>query len=318
MPMSASSQRSAKTRAAALSIASNSVLIALKLSAGVLTGSVGILSDAIHSLMDLVASLIAFASVRKADQPADPTHRFGHEKFEDLAALGQAVLLLVGACFVGFEAIRRLIEGGAVSSPGFAMVVAAVAGVANLAVSHHIARTGRTVGSAALAANAADLRTDAAVSLGVLVALAAFVLTGARWIDPAVGLVVAAVISVTGARILLGAGRRLSDEALPDDELEALNHVAESFLGDEIVGFHDVRARHVGNHHQVDLHLQFARGTSLERAHALGHELQDAIAAELPRTSVLVHIEPEDRVRGDRFDQPPPMQWRSSAGSRRG
>lgn len=77
------------------------------------------------------------------------------------------------------------------------------------------------------------------------------------------------------------------------------------------MGFHDIRARHLGNHHEVDLHLQFAHGTSLERAHALAHQLQDAIAAELPSTSVLIHIEPEDRVRADRF-QPAPSRARRS------
>ncbi|MGI8713108.1 MAG: hypothetical protein ACR2NR_08000 [Solirubrobacteraceae bacterium] len=78
--------------------------------------------------------------------------------------------------------------------------------------------------------------------------------TGRNWIDPADGLVVAAVITTTGVRILVDAGRRLADEALPSDELSALEDV--------------------GSHHQVGLHMQFANGTSLQRAHVLSHELQ--------------------------------------------
>ena len=58
---------------------------------------------------------------------------------------------------------------------------------------------------------------------------------------------------------------------------------------------HDLRARHVGSHHQVDLHMQFSDGTSLRRAHFLSHQLQDAIIARLPGTTVLTHLEPEDR-----------------------
>src|SRR6185312_12735960 len=107
-----------KTRAAAVSIVSNSCLIVLKVAAGLVTGSVGILSDAVHSLMDLIASLIAWASVRKADAPADASHRYGHEKLEDLAAGAQALLLLVGALFIAVEAVRRLINGGVVESIG--------------------------------------------------------------------------------------------------------------------------------------------------------------------------------------------------------
>jgi cation diffusion facilitator family transporter len=292
-----------KSRAAAVSIASNSCLIVLKVAAGLVTGSVGILSDGVHSLMDLIASLIAWASVRKADIPADATHRYGHEKLEDLAAGAQALLLLVGAVFIGVEAIRRLINGGHVASIGVGIAVAAAAAAVNVVVSTYLERAGRATGSNALHANAADLRTDAVVSLAVLVSLVVVRLTGAHWIDPVIGLLVAAAISRTGARILIDASRRLADEALPADELAALQQVVASFVGDEVVGYHDLRARHVGSNHQVDLHLQFAAGTSLERAHYVSHQLQDAIVQRLPGTTVLVHLEPEDRVRPDRFEQ---------------
>jgi cation diffusion facilitator family transporter len=292
-----------KTRAAAVSIASNSCLIVLKVAAGLVTGSVGILSDAVHSLMDLIASLIAWASVRKADEPADASHRYGHEKLEDLAAGAQALLLLVGAVFIAVEAIRRLINGGEVGSIGIGIAVTGAAAVVNLVVSSYLQRTGRATGSTALDANAADLRTDAVVSLGVLVSLVVVKLTGAHWLDPMVGLLVAAAITRTGVRILVDASRRLADEALPPDELAALQQVVASFAGHEVVGYHDLRARHVGSNHQVDLHLQFAAGTSLERAHYVSHQLQDAIVERLPGTTVLVHLEPEDRVRPDRFEQ---------------
>ncbi len=293
-----------KTRAAAVSIASNSCLIVLKVAAGLITGSVGILSDAVHSLMDLIASLIAWASVRKADEPADASHRYGHEKLEDLAAGAQALLLLIGAVVIAVEAVRRLINGGRVDSIGIGIAVAGLAAAVNFVVSAYLERTGDATGSNALHANAADLRTDAIVSLAVLVSLVLVKLTGATWLDSVVGLLVAAAITRTGVRILVDASRRLVDEALPADELAALRQVVESFVGDEVVGFHDLRARHVGSHHQVDLHLQFASGTSLERAHYISHQLQDAVIARLPGTTLLVHLEPEDRVRPDRFEQP--------------
>jgi cation diffusion facilitator family transporter len=301
MALTGGSTSHLKTRAAILSIVSNSALIALKLAAGLVTGSVGLLSDAVHSLMDLIASVIALVSVRKADAPADATHRYGHEKFEDLSAGAQALLLLFGAAFIAVEAIRRVIDGATVDRVGVGMAVAAGAAATNLVVSTYLGRTGRQTGSAALRANGADLRTDAYVSVGVLVSLALVDITGVKWIDPAVGLLVAAAISTTGVRILSDASRRLADEALPPDELAALQEVVNSFISPEVVGVHDLRARHVGSNHQVDLHMQFANGTSLQRAHQLSHELQDAVAHRLPGTTVLVHLEPEDRVRPDRF-----------------
>jgi cation diffusion facilitator family transporter len=250
--------------------------------------------------------VIAFASVRKSDVPADATHRYGHEKLEDLAAGAQALLLLLGAAFIGVEAVRRLLDGGGVQKVGIGMIVAGAAALINLVVSTYLRRAGRTTGSAALHANSVDLRTDAFVSIGVLVSLALVDLTGKEWIDPVVGLLVAVAISTTGVRILNEATRRLVDEALPPDELTALVEVVNGFISPEVVGVHDVRARHVGSNHQVDLHMQFADGTSLRRAHYLSHQLQDAVARRLPGTTVLVHLEPEDRVRPDRFSDEHP------------
>ena len=86
-----------KRGAAGLSIASNAVLIALKLAAGAITGSIAIITEAVHSLIDLVASVIAYFSVRKADEPADAEHPYGHEKVENLSAAIEGMLILVGA-----------------------------------------------------------------------------------------------------------------------------------------------------------------------------------------------------------------------------
>jgi len=295
---------SRKSKAALTSIASNTALVALKGLAGLLTGSVAILSDAIQSSMDLLASVITFVSVRKADAPADASHRYGHEKVEDLSAGIEALLLLAGAAVIAVQAIRHLLEGGRVGQIGVGMVVIAIAAVTNVVVSTHLGRVGRATGSAALNADAAHLRTDALVSLGVLGSLIVVQLTGAEWVDSAVGLVVAAVITFTGVGILVGSGRRLIDETLPVDELAAISDVVDGFLGGQVVGYHDLRARHAGNHHQVDLHLQFTEDTSLKEAHRLSHQLQDAIVAHLPGTSVLVHLEPDDRVRPDSFADP--------------
>ena len=86
-----------KLGAAGVSVASNSALIVLKLVAGAVTGSVAVLTEAVHSCIDLIASVVAFLSVRKADEPADADHLYGHEKLENLAAAIEGVLILLGA-----------------------------------------------------------------------------------------------------------------------------------------------------------------------------------------------------------------------------
>jgi cation diffusion facilitator family transporter len=286
-----------KRRAAALSIASNLTLIALKLVAGAVTGSVAIVTEAVHSGIDLIASVVAYVSVRKAGEPADESHRYGHDKIENLAAAIEGMLILVGSGLIVFAAVRRLIAGGTVAHLGFGIVVVGLSAAANLAVSALIARTARATASPALAGDAAHLRTDAYTSLAVLAGLALVQLTGAQWLDPVVALLVAGAIVTAGVRLLLGSSRVLVDEALPERERAAIHAEVVAFGDRGVVGYHKLRTRRAGARRYVDLHLQFESGTSLEQAHAIAHAIQDAIAARLQGADVLIHLEPADRVR---------------------
>jgi len=286
-----------KARTAALSVASNSTLIVLKVVAGTITGSVAILTEAIHSSIDLIASIVAFLSVRKADEPADESHRYGHEKIENLAAAIEGILILVGSSVIAFEAIRRLVRGGRVESVPLGIAVMGVSVVADLAVSTVIARRARATESAALEGDAAHLRTDALTSAGVLIGLALVKLTGAQWIDPVVALAVAAAIVTTGVRLIGRSSRVLVDEALPGAEVGEIRRAVAGFGPRGVVGYHELRTRRAGARRYVDLHIQFRSGTSLEDAHRTAHELQDVISSRLAGADVLIHLEPEDRVR---------------------
>ena len=286
-----------KQRTAALSVISNSGLILLKVIAGTVTGSVAILTEAVHSSIDLIASIVAFISVRKADEPADESHRYGHEKIENLSAAIEGMLILVGSAAIAFAAIRRLLKGGGVHTVGLGIAVVAFSIVVNVVVSAVLARNARTTESPALEGDAAHLRTDALTSAAVLVALVLVHLTGAQWLDPAIALAVAAAIVVTGVGLLTRSSRVLVDRSLPGDEVEAIRSAIEAFGPRGVVGYHELRTRRAGSRRYVDLHVQFRAGTSLEDAHKTAHELQDVIAARLRGADVLIHLEPQDRVR---------------------
>jgi cation diffusion facilitator family transporter len=287
----------ARTPAALLSIASNSALILLKVVAGALTGSVAILSEAMHSTIDLVASIVAYFSVRKAEEPADEDHRYGHEKVENLAAAIEGMLILVGSGVIAFEAVRRLANSSEVERLGVGIAVIAFSMVANLAVSSFIARRARDTDSAALEGDAAHLRTDALTSGGVLIALVLVQVTGADWIDPVVALIVAAAIVVSGVRIINRSTRVLVDEALPPSEMQAIQDAVLQFAPHGVVAFHKLRTRRAGAQRYVDLHVQFRHGTTLEAAHSTAHDLQDEIRSRLRNADVLIHIEPQESVR---------------------
>lgn len=288
---------SAKSRVAALSIASNSVLIVLKLVAGAITGSIAIVTEAIHSMVDLVASVIAFISVRKADAPADEEHPYGHEKVENLAANIEGILILVGAAIIVYEATHRLVVGSEVESLGIGIAVMGLSVIANLGVSTALSRRARIDESPALAGDAAHLRTDALTSLGVLVGLALVKITGESSLDSITALIVAAAIVVAGINIIRRSSGVLVDEVLPASEMDRIEAAIAAARTPEVAGYHKLRARQAGSRRHIDFHVQYRSGTTLERAHELAHEMRDSIEAEIPRAEVLIHVEPETSLR---------------------
>lgn len=286
-----------KSGAAALSIASNSILIALKLAAGAITGSIAIVTEAIHSLIDLVASVIAFISVRKADEPADEEHPYGHEKVENLAATIEGILILVGAAVIVYEATHRLAVGASVESLGVGIAVMGFSVLANLFVSGVLYRQARVHESPALEGDAAHLRTDALTSAGVLLGLALVQLTGIDAFDSITALVVAAAIVSAGINIIRRSSGVLVDETLPDAEMDRIEQAIAAARTPEVAGYHKLRARRAGRRRHIDFHVQYRSGTSLERAHELAHEMRDSIEAEIPQAEVLIHAEPETSYR---------------------
>jgi cation diffusion facilitator family transporter len=285
-----------KAAAAGVSIAYNATLIALKIAAAIVTGSVAILSEALNSTIDLVASVIAFVAVRRADEPADVEHPYGHEKVENVAASIEGVLIIGGAAFIIIESVSRLVDGNTeVESLGFGIAVIAFSTLSATAVSLFLRRQARRHDSPALQGDAAHLGADALTSAGVLIALALVQLTGAEQLDAAVAIVFSGFIIFTGLNIIRRAAGILVDEAPPPEEMDRIEAAIARARADEpeVVGYHKLRARSTGRRRYIELHVQFRSGTSLERAHELAHELRNAIEADLGNAEVLIHVEPE-------------------------
>jgi cation diffusion facilitator family transporter len=284
-----------KFGAARLSIVSNSILIALKVAAGAITGSIAIITEAVHSSIDLIASVVAYLSLRKADEPADERHLYGHAKVENVAAAIEGMLILVGAGVILYESVHRLSAGGSIDNIGVGIAVIGVSAVVNVIVSTYLYRQAAAHDSPALEGDAAHLRADAATSVAVLVGLVLIEVTGIEELDAIVALLVGSAIVYAGVRILSRSTRVLIDEALPAEELDVVRRQIAELPGSELIGYHKLRGRRAGSARHIDLHLQFAPGTSLERAHEVAHELQGAVRRELPGADLLVHMEPSRR-----------------------
>ena len=132
-----------KSRAAWLSVASNTTLVVLKIAAGLLVGSVSILSEAIHSGVDLLASFIAVMAVRASSKPPDERHPFGHGKVESISGTIEALLIFVAGGWIIYEAIHKLLAPEPLQMVHWGVAVMGVSALANAAVSSHLFRVGR-------------------------------------------------------------------------------------------------------------------------------------------------------------------------------
>ena len=283
------------SRAAALSIASNTILIALKLVVGLSIGSVSVIAEAIHSAVDLAAAVIAFFSVRLAARPADADHNFGHGKAENISGTVEGLLIFLGAGLVAREAIMRLSEGATLSEPDLGIAVMALSAVVNTFVSRRLHKVAKQTDSLAIEADGEHLRTDVLTSIGVLGGLVLVRITGLAVLDPLLALVVAVMIAKAAYSITRRSFVDLLDLQLPSEEQAVIKRILRQHRG-RFVSYHRLRSRKSGPHRHIDVHLVFKPKTSIAQAHRVCDELEVHIQEAFPHSSVTIHMEPPKAV----------------------
>ena len=279
-----------KVSVARLSVVSNTTLIVVKVIAGLLSGSVSIISEAIHSLMDLVASVVAFFSVRISDTPADKNHPYGHGKFENISGVVEALLIFVAAFWIIYEAVKKIVHPEPVESIGIGLAVMILAAVVNTIVSRKLYRVARETGSVALEADALHLKTDVYTSAGVAAGLFLLWITDFHLIDPIIAIFVALLILRESFELFNRAYSPLLDSALPAKEVEQIAAIIRSHCTDRM-SFHNLRSRKAGNFRYIDFHLNLDPSLTVGAAHAICDQIEEDIKQVIPQTEVTIHVE---------------------------
>jgi cation diffusion facilitator family transporter len=287
-----------KTKAAFISVSSNTILVILKLSLGLSIGSVSVISEAIHSGVDLLAAVIALFAVKKAGAPADKDHPYGHGKFENVSGTVEALLIFLAAGWIIYEAVKKLMYHEPLDQPGLGVAVMAVSSVANLLVSQMLFKVGKETGSIALQADAWHLRTDvytsAGVMLGLVVILAGSVIapcTDLRWVDPMAAIAVALLIIRAAYHLTVESARDLLDVSLPNvEEVAICSHIAA--FAPTVRGYHRLATRKSGSERFVEFHMRVDPTMTIDESHRITDMITYSIKQHFPGTRVTIHIEP--------------------------
>jgi cation diffusion facilitator family transporter len=282
-----------KLHAASFSIYVNIFLILMKAAVAVLTGSLAILAEFAHSLFDLAASVFAYVGIKKAHEPADKEHPYGHERFENLSALAQTLLIVITSLLIFHEAANRISHPRKLEATGIGLAAMVVTIVVDYFLSKYLHKSSRQLRSSALEADAYHFTTDLWGALAVIVGLV-FVKFHFLVFDAVAAIVVAALMLWVSFNLAKKSVNVLMDGSPPPDIMEHIGRIISASPG--IVRYHKLKARHAGHRFLVEFHVHVSPEMSVKEAHDIAHEIKTQIMEEINYVKdVTIHIEPAPR-----------------------
>ncbi|MBW8885138.1 MAG: cation transporter [Planctomycetia bacterium] len=280
------------TRAALLGLVVNLALGLVKLIGGVVAGSFALVADAVNSLGDVFSSVVVLVALRVAQSPPDEEHPYGHSRAEAIAGSNVALLVILSALYVAYEAVQRLTVIHDLP-PRWTLWIAGANAVIKEVLYRYKIVVGLRTGSSAVIANAWDHRSDAMCSLAVFVGLLIVRVGGPRWIwaDEAAALVVVAMILWTGAVLFRKSSSELMDVQADEELVKQIRAVAADVPG--VADVEKLLVRKTGLEFLADMHIEVDPQMSVAQGHAIGHQVKDRLLQQFPMLrDVLVHLEP--------------------------
>jgi cation diffusion facilitator family transporter len=273
-------------------MAANVVLVFIKLLVGIFTGSLALTADGIHSASDIATDLAVLGGIHLSSKPADSEHPYGHGRYETLAGGAVAVAVILVGVFIAWETGSALFAKR-VSYPGLPVVMVAIFSILLKEwIYRRTIKAARQLSSPALHANAWHHRSDALSSIAVLFGGIGG-LIGWGHADQVAGIVVGGMVVIAGARTVHQVMHELTEGALSDSDLSAIQEAVEKVGG--VHSWHDLRTHSVGREIFVDLRVLVDPSLSLVEGHSISTQVEEEVRAVFSRpVSVIVHVEPDD------------------------
>ncbi|MGD2053809.1 MAG: cation diffusion facilitator family transporter, partial [Gammaproteobacteria bacterium] len=271
----------------------NLVLSVAKLAGGFFGHSQALIADGLHSLSDLASDAMVFVAAKHASEDADEEHPYGHARFETIATVALAVLLVIVSLGIAYDALVSLVTDEAVEKPDlFTLWIAALSILSNEGLYHYTRFVGTRIRSNLLHANAWHHRSDAISSIVVLIGLAGTQFNLPK-LDAYAAIVVALMIARIGFKLGYDSVQELVDASL---EPELVERIRQKILSHEGVrALHMLRTRRMGHNALVDVHIMVAPRLSVSEGHHISETVEKMLIDSFDEINdVTVHIDPED------------------------
>jgi cation diffusion facilitator family transporter len=281
-----------KKQAALIALICGVAIFGIKLVAYFVSNSVALLSDALESIVNIAASALMLFSVCISERAPDSSHKYGHEKIEDISSLVEGIFIIIAAFLIIYAAAGRLFEPAELLKLDIAIGVSMFATALNAGLSWLLIKTAKSYGSTALEGDAKHLFSDVISTAGVWIGLFVAQLTGWSFLDSALAFVVAALIVRMGAGLVMKSSNRLMDQSCIAEEKKIMEVLGRHSF--QFIDFHDLKTRRHGNQVFAEIHLSVDGSLSVKEAHDLTDQLEEELKEEQPNVNLTIHVEPPE------------------------
>lgn len=271
-----------------------SLLVIMKMSIGILSGSIAVLASAIDSLLDLIVSLFNYFALHNAEKDPDDNFNYGRSKIEPLAAVVEGVVISLSALFILYEALLKIAHPREMEYMSESIVVMLLSIIITSLLVLFLNSVAKKTGNMVIRADALHYKTDIFSNGSVLLALGLVSLTGEELIDPILGVGIGIYMIYSAMPIIKEGILMLLDAALSQEDIKKIIDIIESKK--ETTNYHNLQTRESGSHIFISVHVVFNVSISLYDAHLISDKLEIQLKGlfKNKKVHVLIHMDPYD------------------------
>lgn len=281
-------------KATLISTSVASLLVIMKMSIGILSGSIAVLASAIDSLLDLIVSLFNYFALHSAEKDPDDNFNYGRNKIEPLAAVVEGVVISFSALFILYEALSKIVYPREMNYMQESISVMILSIVITYLLVLFLNMVAKKTKNMVIKADALHYKTDILSNASVLFALGLVSISGEELIDPIIGIGIGIYMIYSAMPIIKEGILMLLDAALSQEDIKKITNLIESKK--ETSNYHNLQTRESGSHIFVSVHIVFNVSISLYDAHHISDKLEFDIKKlfDNKKVHVLVHMDPYD------------------------
>lgn len=268
------------------------VQLLIKAYAWYVTQSSAVLASATDSMLDMFSSTVSLFVISIATRPADKEHAFGHGKAESVGGLCQSAFILGSAILLLVHGVEKLLNPQPINDAWIGIFLTFITLVLTLGLVIYQRKVIQQTGSLAIEADSLHYQSDVLLNVGVLVALALMTYQ-IYWIDGVFTIIVSALLALGAVKVTRKSLSQLLDEQFDENEINVLTQIVLS--NKDVFGVHDVKTRKAGHQCFIQLHLELDAHQSLDSAHQIGEDVEQALLVRFENAEIIIHHDPVNR-----------------------